>query len=275
MTFGGIAVTDAGTVTPTAPTDDGLRVEHPAEGVRILILDRREHRNSLDLEVLTRLAEELALMSADSAVRAVILTGANGAFSSGADFAVLEHFSRRPEGELTESLAQQMRVVDMLWALPHPTIAAIDGSAVGGGMSLALACDIRVGSPTMALFPSFIRMGLVPDMGASWLLPRLIGEGAALEILLAGRPIDAERALRTGLVHQLSDDALATALDLATKFAARPAAAVVATKRLLRRAAGCNLGQAIDLEADAQAAAIHGGEFADLFATWRTARIAD
>jgi len=268
-------VTDTETATPTVPINDGLRVEHPAAGVRLLILDRRDRRNSFDLEVLTRLADELALMSADSAVRAVILTGANGAFSSGADFAVLEQLSRRPEAEVAESLAQQMRVVDMFWALPQPTIAAIDGSAVGGAMSLALACDIRVGSATMALFPSFIRMGLVPDMGASWLLPRLIGEGAALEMLLAGRPIDAQRALRTGLVHQLSDDALATALDLATRFAARPAAAVVATKRLLRRAADGNLGQAIDLEADAQAEAIHGSEFADMFATWRATRIAD
>jgi enoyl-CoA hydratase/carnithine racemase len=270
-----MAVTDTGVATPTAPTGDGLRVEHPAEGVRILVLDRREHRNSLDLGVLTRLADELALMSADSAVRAVIITGANGAFSSGADFAVLEHLSRRPEAEVAKLLAQQMRVVDMLWALPHPTIAAIDGSAVGGGMSLALACDIRVGSATMALFPSFIRMGLLPDMGASWLLPRLVGEGAALEILLAGRPIDAERALRTGLVHQLSDDALATALDLATTFAARPAAAVVATKRLLRRAADGNLRQALDLEADGQATAIHRSDFDDMFATWRATRIAD
>jgi enoyl-CoA hydratase/carnithine racemase len=264
-----------GIAAPTAPTDDGLRVEHPAEGVRILVLDRREHRNPLDLKVLTRLADELALMSADSGVRAVILTGAHGAFSSGADFAVLEQFSQRPEAELAELLAQQMRVVEMLWALPQPTIAAIDGCAVGGGMSLALACDIRVGSPTMALLPSFIRMGLVPDMGASWLLPRLVGEGAALEILLAGRPIDAERALRTGLVHQLSDDAVATALDLATTLAARPPAAVIATKRLLRRAADGNLRQTIDLEAHAQAGAIHGGEFADMFATWRATRIAD
>ena len=268
-------MTGTETATRTAPTDGGLRVEHPAEGVRVLVLDRREHRNSLDLEVLARLAHELALISADSAVKAVILTGANGAFSSGADFDLIEHLSQRPEAEVAELLARQMRVVDMLWALLQPTIAAIDGPAVGAAMSLALACDIRVGSPTMALFPSFIRMGLLPDMGASWLLPRLIGEGAALELLLAGRPVDAERALRIGLVHKLSDDALATALDLGTTFAARPAAAVVATKRLLRGAADGDLVRAVDVEAGAQAAASHGSEFADLFATWRATRSAD
>jgi enoyl-CoA hydratase/carnithine racemase len=142
-------------------------------------------------------------------------------------------------------------------------------------MSLALACNIRVGSPTMALFPSFIRMGLLPDMGASWLLPRLIGEGAALELLLAGRPIDAEHALRMGLAHKLTDNALATALDLATTFAARPAAAVAATKRLLREVADGDLRRAVDLEADAQAEAVHGNEFANMFARWRATRIAD
>src|SRR6202012_1728156 len=105
---------------------------------------------------------------------------------------LIEQLSERPEVEVAELLARHMRVVDMLWALPQPTIAAVDGPAVGAAMSLALACDIRVGSPTMAMFPSFIRMGLVPDMGACWILPRLIGEGAALELLLAGRPIDAE-----------------------------------------------------------------------------------
>ena len=268
-------MTSTETATRAAPADGGLRVKDPAEGVRVLVLDRRERRNSLDVDVLTRLAGELALIRTDSAVRAVILTGANGAFSSGADFALIEQLSQRPEAEVAELLAVHMRVVDMLWALPQPTIAAIDGPAVGAGMSLALACDIRVGSPTMALFPSFIRMGLVPDMGASWLLPRLVGEGAALELLLAGRPIEAEHAMRIGLAHKLVDDALATALDLATTFAARPHAAVVATKRLLRKAADGDLARAVDLEAGAQSAAVHGDEFTDMFATWRATRIAD
>ena len=264
-----------GTATRSAPIGAGLRVDHPADGVRALVFDHQESRNALDIEVLTRLSHELSLIRNDSAVRTLVLTGANGAFSAGADFAALEHLSQQSETEVAESLARLMRVVDLLWALPQPTIAAIDGPAVGGGMSLALACDIRVGSPTMALFPPFIRMGLLPDMGASWMLPRLIGEGAALQLLLTGRPTDAESALRMGLVHQLSDDAFATALDLATTFAARPAAAVRATKRLLRGAADGTLTQAIDLEAGAQAAAIHGSEFADTFTAWRATRSAD
>src|ERR1700728_405216 len=101
-----MAVTSTETATQTAPIDSGLRVEHPAEGVRVLVLDRREHRNSLDLDVLTRLAHELALIRIDSAVRSVILTGENGAFSSGADFATIEHLFQLPEAAVAESLAR-------------------------------------------------------------------------------------------------------------------------------------------------------------------------
>jgi enoyl-CoA hydratase len=106
-------------------------------------------------------------------------------------------------------------------------------------------------------------------------LPRLIGEGAALQMLFSGRPVDADQALKLGLVSQLSGDAVAAAVELATTFTARPATAVTATKRLVRDAAGCDLHQTIEIEAIAQAAAFHGGEFADTFAAWRTSRRAD
>jgi enoyl-CoA hydratase/carnithine racemase len=263
------------TAAQAAPTNSALRVENPAEGAQVLVLDRPERRNSLDVGVFTQLADELERTRTDSSVRVLILTGANGAFCSGADFSQLQELSAMAESEVAELLTCEMLVAERLWALPQPTIAAIDGPAVGAGISLALACDIRVGSPSMVLLPSFIRMGLLPDTGASWLLPRLIGEGAALEILLSGRPVGATRAQHLGLVSQLSDDALAAALELATTFAARPARAVAATKQLLREAAGGDLTRAIAIEGDAQSAAIHGGEFADAFTAWRTSRIAD
>src|ERR1700743_1540039 len=151
-----MAVTSTETATRAAPADGWVRGDHPAEGVRVRVLDRRERRTSLDVDVLTRLAGELALIRTDSAVRAVILTGADGAFSSGADFALIEQLSQRPEAEVAELLAVHMRGGHMPWALPQPTIAAIDGPAVGAGMSLALACDFRVGFRTVALFASFI-----------------------------------------------------------------------------------------------------------------------
>lgn len=263
------------TATRTAPANGGLRVEHPAEGVQVLVFDRPKRRNSLDVEVLTRLTHELERIRVDPGVRALIITGANGVFSAGADFSKLEDAPQTAESAVAELLAKAMLVAETLWALPQPTIAAIDGPAVGAGMSLALACDIRLGSASMTLFPSFIRMGLLPDTGASWLLPRLVGESAALQILLAGRPVDAGYAQQLGLVSGLSDDALGAAVELATMFAARPAKAVTATKRLLREVAGGDLARAIEIEATGQAAALHGGEFADTFAAWRTSRNAD
>src|ERR1700678_4841359 len=105
----------------TAPTGGGLRVDHPADGVRTLVFDHQESRIALDIELLTRLSHELALIRNDSAVRALILTGANGAFSAGADFGALEHLSQQSEAEVAESLARLMRVVDLLWGLPQPT----------------------------------------------------------------------------------------------------------------------------------------------------------
>lgn len=265
----------ASTETAEETVTSGLRVERPAEGVRMLVFDRPQRRNSLDFDVFARLAQELERIRTDSDVRAVILAGAHGVFSAGADFDAIAGLSETAEAEVTDILAKLMSVAETLWALPQPTIAAIDGPAVGAGMSLALACDIRVGSPSMTLFPSFIRMGLLPDTGASWLLPRLIGESAALQMLLTGRPVDAGHALKLGLVSQLSSDALTAAIELATTFAARPPVAVAATKRLLRDAAGGDLTRAIAIEATEQAAAAHGAEFADTFAAWRTSRRAD
>lgn len=263
--------------TPTrfGPAIGGVRVDDPAPGVRVLVLDRSERRNSLDLEVFTRLGHELELARTDSGVRVLILTGANGVFSAGADFGQLAELSQMAESEAARMLAEAMLVAERLWELPQPTIAAIEGPAVGAGMSLALACDIRVGSPSMTLFPSFIRMGLLPDTGASWLLPRLIGESAALQLLLSGRPVDADHAERLGLVSDVSDNALTAAVDLATLFARRPAAAVNATKRLLRDAAGGDLARTIVMEGERQAAAIHGHEFGDTFDAWRSSRRAD
>ena len=261
--------------TPPVATSAGMRIEDQANGVRIVIFDRPTRRNSIDAEFLTRLARELDAIAADPDVRVVILTGANGIFSAGADFQDLDNMFAMTEAEVDELLSHEMLVAQQIWELPQPTIAAINGPAVGAAMSLALACDIRIGSPSMALLPSFIRMGLVPDTGMSWLLPHLIGQGPALEVVLSGRPINAEQARRLGLVSQVTDDALASALELAATFAARPPAAVRTTKRLLRDAAQGDLARAIKIEARIQAASIHGAEFSAAFAGWRTSRVAD
>ncbi|MFE2955552.1 enoyl-CoA hydratase/isomerase family protein [Nocardia tengchongensis] len=241
------------------------------DGIRVLTLDRPGRHNAITDALFTALVDELEAIPEDRRVRAVVLTGANGAFSAGGDFDTLTTLGETSEAKVAEQLSRTMRASALLWALPQPTFAAVDGAAVGAGMSLALACDIRVASPAAILLPSFIHMGLVPDSGASWLLPRLIGEGPALQVLLAGRPVDAARAHQLGLVSQISTDPLAVALELAAEYTRRPQAAV-ATKRLLRTVAAGDLATAIDLEAVAQAAAFHSGEFTAAFDAWRTTR---
>ncbi|MFI1918128.1 enoyl-CoA hydratase/isomerase family protein [Nocardia sp. NPDC020380] len=264
------------TSTDTSTFDDlaGLRVQRRPDGLCVLTLDRPATHNAITDELFTALIRQLDTIATDPTVHAVVLTGANGTFSAGGDFATIAQLGNAAEPVVAANLSRTMRASALLWALPQPTIAAIDGPAVGGGLGFALACDIRLASPTAMFLPSFIRMGLLPDCGVSWLLPRLIGEGPALQMLLAGRPVDAQRARELGLVSQVSSDPLQAALDLAATLTRHPEAAV-ATKRLLRTTATVDLATAIDFEAVAQAAAFQRGEFASSFDSWRTKRIAD
>ena len=253
----------------------GLRVEHAPGGMCQVIFDQPDTCNAVDLETLIDLVRALGAIREDSWVRVVILTGTNGGFCSGADLNMINRFAEFTEAEVTALLQHTMRASALLRALPQPTIAVIDGPAVGAGMSFALSCDVRIASPSAILLPAFIRMGLLPDCGLSWLLPRLIGDGAALEMLIAGRVVDAERAERLGLFSRVCDDPMAVAIELSGMFAARPPVAVAATKQLLRTVATGSLDDAIDTEAAAQAAALHGTEFSELVDAWRSHRNAD
>lgn len=253
----------------------GMRVEHGVDGVRQVIFDRPGTLNAIDIEMLEGLLLALEVIRDDPAVRTVILTGVGGGFCSGADLNLIGGFAEVTEDEVAATLRRTMRVSAALRTLPQPTIAVVDGPAVGAGMSFALSCDVRIASRSALLLPSFIRMGLVPDCGLSWLLPRLIGDGAALAMLVAGRPVDAGRAAELGLFWRVCDQPMAAALELAAVFAARPPLAVAATKQLLRAATTGGIEDAIDAEAAAQAAAFHGTEFADSVTAWRTGRHAD
>lgn len=238
----------------------------------MLTLDRPECLNALTEVTFLNLIGELEQIGADGAVRAVVLTGANGAFSAGADLDVLERLPDLGEAETELLLSHLMRASALIHALPQPVIAAITGPAVGGGLSFALACDIRIASPDATFLAPFTRMGLVPDCGATWLLPRVVGHAHALEVLLGASPLDAHDAQRIGLVSRVCPDPLHAALDLAAAFARRPHDAVRATKRLVRRAATVGIEAAIDREAAAQAAALRSSEFAASIGPWRRTR---
>lgn len=251
------------------PTAAGLRAEQPVAGVAVLVLDRAEHLNAIDGAMFVALLEQIERIRTDRAVRAVVLTGANGAFSAGGDLEEIGLIGDHDRDKIEVKLAHLMRVSSHLHALPQPTIASIDGPVVGGALGLALACDIRLASPRALFLSPFIRMGLVPDCGVSWLLPRLIGDSHALELMLAGRPIDAHRAEAIGLISHICGDPLEQAIELATTFANRPPTAVAATKQLVRDVAHTDLDSAIAHEAAAQATALKDPEFASSFKHWR------
>ncbi|WP_028935533.1 enoyl-CoA hydratase/isomerase family protein [Pseudonocardia spinosispora] len=253
----------------------GHRVERPGDGLAMVVLDRPDRRNAFTPSTMLRLTDDLHELAEDPLVRAVVVTGANRAFSAGADLGQIDEAAAMSKPVLRDLLDRIMRVAEALWAMPQPTIAAIDGAAAGGGMALALACDIRVAAPDAVLVAPFIHMGMVPDCGISWMLPRLVGEGTALEILLTGRPVDAARGAQLGLFTRVQPDPVAAALEIAATVARRPAEAARATKALLREVAGGTLSQAITHEAHVQTDALHGPEFAEAVGPWRTSRRAD
>jgi 2-(1,2-epoxy-1,2-dihydrophenyl)acetyl-CoA isomerase len=211
-------------------------------------------------ETLTReLIEALEGLVGDPEVRALVLTGEGRGFCSGADLGGMADEYRaggraRPSDLLDEGYA---KIVRLMVEAPKPVIAAVNGVAAGAGLSLALACDLRVASEAATFSMAFVRIGLVPDSGASYFLPRIVGAAAALEMSITGERIDVERALRMGLVSRVSpaDSLLADAAALAAELAALPTKAIALTKELLRDASSLSLDDALALESRLQDAA--------------------
>ena len=214
---------------------DHLLIVTSSTGVRTITLNRPERLNAVN----PRLAEELprAIDDAarDDAVRVVVITGAGRGFCSGLD---LSEPPRLPEGDLRarlDPLAWVGRWVLTAVQCEKPLIAAINGSAAGAGFGLALACDVRLLARGTCVTAGYVRRGLSPDAGVSYMLPRLIGLSRASEILLTGRDVDADEAQRIGLVAAVFDDATfaADALAYAERLAGGPPIALALTKRLL------------------------------------------
>ena len=215
-----------------------LLVDEPAPHVRRLTLNRPEQLNAMTSELCQALHVELRAIAAERACRAVILTGAGRGFCAGLD---LHGYGAAPgnEGgdEARDRLANQEHMSTLileLRALPQPVIAAVNGPAAGFGLALALGSDIRYASPQAVFRAAFINIGVSNcDMGTSWLLPRLIGASRSHELMLTGRRLDAEEALRIGLVADLVDQArlLERALEAAEQIASLAPWGVRLTKR--------------------------------------------
>ena len=222
-----------------------VRVE---ERVAIVTLDRPDRLNALDGDALLELGVALELAEADVGVRALIVTGAGRAFVAGADVGAFTAIDDPFTGR--EFALSGQDVFNSLAALPIPTIAAVNGFALGGGLELALACDLRVAAHGARLGLPEVGLGLIPGFGGTQRLPRLIGQGRALDLIYTARHVDAEEALALGLVNRVVDDALAGAQQLAAQILKNAPVALGLAKEAVTRGLGETLPQGLEIEAD-------------------------
>ena len=232
-----------------------------------LTLNRPDRLNALTPDVLDRLRAALDTFEREGEVCAIVLTGAGRAFSAGADRLATP---MRADVLLREHYNP---LIETMLALELPIIAAINGAAVGAGASLTLACDLRVASEEAKLSLPFVKVGLVPDAGSTWLLPRIVGGGRAAEMALLGRPVGAAEALSWGLVFRVAkaDEVQAVAQQLAQELA-ELSSSVGATKRALRLGSTDRLQEQLEREATLQAQAQQHPDYAEARAAFKEKR---
>jgi len=228
-----------------------LRIE-TADGVATVTLDRPDALNALTVPLKEALVEAFRAFASDDAVRAVVLTGAGRAFCAGQDL----HERLQPDAlPLADEIrARYNPLIRAMRALPKPIVAAVNGVAAGAGASLAFACDIRIAAEAASFLLAFGRVGLIPDSGATWLLPRLIGGAKAAELALTTDPLSAADAERLGLVARVVPPAelLQEARALARRLAAAAPVALALTKEALERSWAASFEEQLELEADLQ-----------------------
>jgi len=238
----------------TAPSFATIRLEI-TDAIATITLDRPDALNALTVAMKNELLAALRTIGRDRSVRAVVLTGAGRAFCAGQDL------NERLEPDAAP-LAVELRerynpIIRQMWALDQPIIGAINGVAAGAGASLAFACDIRLASENASFVLAFGRIGLVPDSGATWFLPRLVGPSKAAELALLGSTLSATDAERFGVVARVvAGDALAAeARAAATTVAGLAPRALALTKRALQRSGSMDLDDALEDEAYRQGVA--------------------
>jgi 2-(1,2-epoxy-1,2-dihydrophenyl)acetyl-CoA isomerase len=221
--------------------------------VAILTLNRPDKLNSFTREMHRELNDALTEIEASRA-RALVITGAGRGFCAGQDLADLD-FTPGAMSDLGELIEEHFNpLVRRLQATPLPVIAAVNGTAAGAGANLAMACDLIVAARSASFIQAFVKIGLVPDSGGTWLLPRRIGEARALGLALTGDKLSAEKAEAWGIVWRVVEDAdlQQTAAQIAAQLAQQPARAITAIKRAMRASAYNTFDQQLDLERDVQ-----------------------
>jgi enoyl-CoA hydratase/carnithine racemase len=245
-----------------AQNDDIVRVDWPVDGVAVVTLNRQKQLNAISPSVMPILAGALAALADDESCRVVVVTGAGRAFCTGMDLSAISELAPLEIDAQTEWMRGMHAAALVIERMPQPVIAAVNGPAIGGGWGYAMSCDIRIASPTAIFSATFSKMGLGPDAGVSRSLPRVIGHARTLELLLTAAQLDAEEALRLGIVSRIVDDALAESVELAERLAAVPAHTSRAIKATLLRAAESDLETTLwDIEPSAQAQLICHPDF--------------
>jgi 2-(1,2-epoxy-1,2-dihydrophenyl)acetyl-CoA isomerase len=256
-------------VVSTSAAEAGELLETRVGSVAVLTINRPARRNALTPEVLDGLGDALRRLERESDVRAVVLAGAGEAFSSGADL------KSESLGARDLLLDHYHPLITGLLELELPVIAALTGVAAGAGASLALACDFRVADPDAYIQLSFTRIGLVPDAGLLWLLPRILGRARALELAVLARDLPATEALSWGLITEVSESG--RCIDAAVEFGAQfdaLSSSVGAVKRAMHLASEADLGNHLAYEADLQEQMQRRADFAEALQAFRERRLA-
>ncbi len=236
------------------PAPSHLRVERPSEGVALLTLDNPEMRNAMSDEMTASWVSAVAELAADRDLRAVVVTGEGSAFCSGGNTSWIASEPDATVDQLRARMLPFYRAWLSIQTLEVPTIAAVNGAAIGAGLCLALACDLRYAAAGAKLGVPFVKLGMHAGMGGTHLLPEVVGDAHARDLLLTGRVVDADEALRLGLVSRVLDPAtfLDEVLEVATGIAAAAPIATRLTKLALRDGGHSDLETALQWEAMAQ-----------------------
>jgi 2-(1,2-epoxy-1,2-dihydrophenyl)acetyl-CoA isomerase len=236
-------------------------------GVGWIRFNRPEKMNAIGAVTRQQLGEAIKQAERDDAIRVVVLTGSGRAFCSGADVTEMAQGGglRTPEDVGNVLRNEYMPMLTRLRTMPKPVIAAMNGPAVGIGASYALACDIRIATPEAYILEAFVNIGLAPDGGVSWLLPRLAGTGVAYEMFFTGKPLQAVDAHRLGVINRIvpADRLEEEVRELATQLAAQPRQAMAGAKRAVNHALESSYEEALEFESYLQEAQAASPEFAE------------
>lgn len=236
------------------------------EGVLALTLNRPEKLNAFNVDMHMALRHELERARDDAAIRAVFLTGAGRAFSAGQDLGDRDPRKRTAPPDLGHSLDTYYNpTVRLIRDLRKPVVVAVNGVAAGAGANIALACDIVLAARSAKFVQAFSKVGLVPDSGGTWSLPRILGEPRAKALALTAEPLSAEKAAEWGLIWKVVDDAelLEQAGQLSRSLASGPTLGLGLTKHLIQLAASNTLDEQLDLERDSQRIAGSSADYAE------------